>query len=159
MDYKITLRNIHNNKIKTVKLGLSWTMYFFTFIVLLYRGHIVCAFGSISYNIVVTFITALFIDASYSYGDNIIGKFIIIYCIFYLPFLFFGNQVSVLKYIEDGYKIVETDKEKIAMIQLKWNIRDNYFLNDKVEKTVDLDSEQEKTVNLNDKDEKKQSTL
>lgn len=155
MDYKITLRNMHNNKIKTVKLGLSWTMYFFTFIVLLYRGHIVYAYGSILYNIVVTFIAALIIDVSYSYDSNIMEKFIIIHCIFYLPFLIFGNKISVLKYIKDGYKIVETDKEKIAIIQLKWNISDASFLNDKGEKTIDLNSEQEKTVNLDNKEEKK----
>lgn len=153
MDYKIILRNTSNNT-RTVKFGLSWTMYFFTFIVLLYRGHILYAFCSILYNVVVTFIAAIIIDTSYSYGSNIMEKFIIIHCIFYLPFLIFGNKISVLQYIKDGYKIVEPDKEKIARIQLRWNISDDSFLNDKEEKTTDLNSEQEKTVDLNSGQEK-----
>ena len=85
---KIVLKNPHNSMVKTVKVGISWTMFFFGFFVPLFRG-----------------------DWKWAIIILIAGA--LTFSISSLVFMFIYNKIYINELLEKGYAAADGHAENV----------------------------------------------
>lgn len=123
------------NEIRFVKLGLSWTLFFFYPIVLFVRK--IYDLGIVVFAVSVYFgIESVFI---LSFNDGFDGASLSIAILTTLSlfidcgirafFLLLGNKLTAKKYIDNGFRVVAENELQLQQIKIAWKLPDEAFIN------------------------------
>lgn len=104
-----------------VKIGLSWTLFFFCPIVLLMRR----LYGLWTVWFFVWVLTLLLFSNQMHSLNNIFTLILLVFAFF----LFFaGNKITAKKYINSGFRISTENEMIVQQVKLSWNFPDEAFI-------------------------------
>lgn len=125
--YHILFINETEQRIAKVKIGFSWTLFFWTHLFalpLFIRRVYPWAFGIAALAVFVLLMdpykTACYYPAGSMLSYHELGGVIIFVLSFYLGFC--GNEITARHYLKNGYRFAEPDSALVILAKAKWGM-------------------------------------